>query len=207
MNNIYLFTDLRPALKYFFSLTWRRHHRRWWAAKFIGLSSAFRAFEQGVIYIVPHLLWHGASFFPVSSEGPPHSVTSYDTLGDVEDWLIYCFTSRLRVFHIYWDVTIAGEGLQYLGLCLTLKAFEQGGIFIVPCGTGPRFFRSHPKDRPIQSPFATHKGVWRTYCNPDSHGSVDVEAGSSRVDCLLESHEHFSLIWRLSPLLVTGLQI
>jgi hypothetical protein len=28
------------------------------------------AFEQGGIFIVPHLLWHGASVFLVSSEGP-----------------------------------------------------------------------------------------------------------------------------------------
>jgi hypothetical protein len=28
--------------------------------------------------------------------------------------------------------TIAGEGLQNLGLCSALRAFEQGGIFIVP---------------------------------------------------------------------------
>jgi hypothetical protein len=27
--------------------------------------------------------------------------------------------------------------------------------------TPPRFFRSHPKDRPIQSPFTTHEGMWR----------------------------------------------
>jgi hypothetical protein len=27
---------------------------------------------------------------------------------------------------------ITGEGLQNLGLCSALKAFEQGGIFIVP---------------------------------------------------------------------------
>jgi hypothetical protein len=32
----------------------------------------------------------------------------------------------------YGDVTIAGEGLQNLGLCSALRAFEQGGIFIVP---------------------------------------------------------------------------
>jgi hypothetical protein len=43
-----------------------------------------RAFEQGGIFIVPHLLRHGASVFPVSSEGPSHSVASYDTQGDVE---------------------------------------------------------------------------------------------------------------------------
>jgi hypothetical protein len=29
------------------------------------------------------------------------------------------------------DVTIAGEGLQNIGLCSALRAFEQGGIFIV----------------------------------------------------------------------------
>jgi hypothetical protein len=34
---------------------------------------------------VLHLLWYETSVFPVSSEGPPHSVASYDTQGDVED--------------------------------------------------------------------------------------------------------------------------
>jgi hypothetical protein len=51
----------------------------------LGLCSALRAFEQGGIFIVPQLLWHGASVLPVSSEGPPHSVASYDTHGDVKD--------------------------------------------------------------------------------------------------------------------------
>jgi hypothetical protein len=51
----------------------------------LGLCSALRAFEQGGIFIVPHLLWHGTSVFPVSSEGPPQLVASYDTQGDVED--------------------------------------------------------------------------------------------------------------------------
>jgi hypothetical protein len=36
---------------------------------------------------------------------------------------------------------------------------------------GPRFFLSHPKDRPIQSPLTTHKGKWRIYSNLNSHGS------------------------------------
>jgi hypothetical protein len=43
----------------------------------LDLCSALKAFEQ-----VPHLLWHGTSVFPVSSEGPPHLVASYDTRGD-----------------------------------------------------------------------------------------------------------------------------
>jgi hypothetical protein len=47
----------------------------------LGLCSALRAFEQGGIFIVPHLLRHGASVFLVSSEGPPHLVASYDTQG------------------------------------------------------------------------------------------------------------------------------
>jgi hypothetical protein len=51
----------------------------------LGLCSALRAFEQEGIFIVPHLLWHGTFFCPVSSEGPPHSVNSYDTHGDAED--------------------------------------------------------------------------------------------------------------------------
>jgi hypothetical protein len=51
----------------------------------LGLCSALRAIEQGRIFIVPHLLWHGASVLPVSPEGPPHLVASYDTKGDMEN--------------------------------------------------------------------------------------------------------------------------
>jgi hypothetical protein len=51
----------------------------------LGLCLVLRAFEQGGIFIVPHLLWHGTSVYPVSSEGPPHSVASYYTQGDVGD--------------------------------------------------------------------------------------------------------------------------
>jgi hypothetical protein len=47
--------------------------------------------------------------------------------------IIYGFKSRSRICHLYGDVdiTIADEGLQNLGLCSALRAFEQGGIFIV----------------------------------------------------------------------------
>jgi hypothetical protein len=52
----------------------------------LGLCLALEAFEQGGIFnIMPHLLWYGASVFPVSSEGPPHSVSSCDTQGDLEN--------------------------------------------------------------------------------------------------------------------------
>jgi hypothetical protein len=53
----------------------------------LGRCSALKAFEQGGIFIAPHLLQHGASVFPISSEGLPHSVVSYDTQGDVENLL------------------------------------------------------------------------------------------------------------------------
>jgi hypothetical protein len=36
------------------------------------------------------------------------------------------------LFHWYRDVYFAGERLQNLGLCSALRAFERGGIFIVP---------------------------------------------------------------------------
>jgi hypothetical protein len=45
---------------------------------------------------------------------------------------IYCFTFRSKIFHLHGYVTIVGEGLQNLGICLALEAFVQGGIFIVP---------------------------------------------------------------------------
>jgi hypothetical protein len=51
----------------------------------LGLCLVLRAFEQGGIFIVLHLLWPGASVFPFSSEGPPHSVASYDTQRDMEN--------------------------------------------------------------------------------------------------------------------------
>jgi hypothetical protein len=39
------------------------------------------------IFIMPHLLWLGASVLQVSYKGLPHSVASFDTQGDVEDLL------------------------------------------------------------------------------------------------------------------------
>jgi hypothetical protein len=96
------------------------------------------------------------------------------------DWLIYilyCFTSRSRIFHSYGDGTITSEGLQNLGLrvCSALRAFEQGGIFVVPhlLWHGTSFFRSHSNDCPIKSPLTTHKEMWGIYFNPDFHGSQE----------------------------------
>jgi hypothetical protein len=73
----WLFSVLRPAQEYFTYMETSPLQVK--VCKLLGLYSALRAFEQGGIFIVPHLLWHRASVFPVSSEGPPHSVASYDT--------------------------------------------------------------------------------------------------------------------------------
>jgi hypothetical protein len=40
---------------------------------------------------------------------------------------------------------------------------------------GLGFFRSHPKDHPIQSPLTTHEGMWRIYSNPNPHGAIVVK--------------------------------
>jgi hypothetical protein len=49
------------------------------------LCSALEAFDHGGIFNVLHLLWQRASVFPVSSEGPPHSIASYDSQENAED--------------------------------------------------------------------------------------------------------------------------
>jgi hypothetical protein len=53
--------------------------------------------------------------------------------------------ARKRFIHV--DMS---PGLQKLGLCLLLIAFEQGGILscYICCCTGRPVLRSHPKDNP-----------------------------------------------------------
>jgi hypothetical protein len=46
---------------------------------------ALWVFEQEAFFIVSHLLEHGVSVFPVSSEGLLRSVASYDIQVDVEN--------------------------------------------------------------------------------------------------------------------------
>jgi hypothetical protein len=83
------------------------------------------------------------------------------------DWLIIsCFTSRSRIFHIYRDITIAGEGLENLGLCSALKALEQGGPHLLWHGTSVFPVRS------IQSPLMTRMGVGRTYLTGELNVNV-----------------------------------
>jgi hypothetical protein len=82
-----------------------------------------------------------------------------------------CFTTP--------DVIIVGEGLQNLGICSALMAFEQEGIFIVPhlLWHGASvflggFFRSRLKDCPIHSPYIGLQGLLRTYSYPDPFENI-----------------------------------
>jgi hypothetical protein len=100
-----------------------------------------------------------------------------------------CFTSRSRIFHLYGNLSITDEGLQNSGLCSALRAFKQGGIFMVQnllCygilvfpvssnglphsiasyesqGNTKDLFLPRSSRIPIQSPFTTRKGMLRTY--------------------------------------------
>jgi hypothetical protein len=67
-----------------FSLIWRRHHCQWRAAKFRPMLGAQGLWAGRDLYRATPAVTRD-SVFPVSSEGPPHLVASYDTRGDVED--------------------------------------------------------------------------------------------------------------------------
>jgi hypothetical protein len=93
------------------------------------------------------------------------------------DWLIsYGFTSRSRIFHLYGDVTIAGEGLQNLGLWSAKSAFEQWGVFIVPhlLWHGTSVFPVSSEGLPyLVASYDTQEDVEDLfpYSNPDPHGT------------------------------------
>jgi hypothetical protein len=88
-GNIYLidllFTIHVPLKS--FSLIWRRHHYRLRAENLgLHLWSALRAFEQGWIFIVTHLLWHGASVFQSHPKDHPIQLPLTIHIGT---WKIY----------------------------------------------------------------------------------------------------------------------
>jgi hypothetical protein len=77
-----LYIVLRPAQEFFTYMETSPLPVK--GCKNLGLCSVLRVFEQGGIFIAPHLLWQGASVFQVSSEGPHDSVAFYETQGGVE---------------------------------------------------------------------------------------------------------------------------
>jgi hypothetical protein len=114
----------------------------------LGLCSALSEYEQGWIFIVPHLLWQRTSVFPVSSKGQPLSVASYDTQ---MDRLIICgFTSRSRIGHLLVHWNMETSPLPVKGCKLWAYARHSGPLsregylsYHTNSDTGPRFLRFH----------------------------------------------------------------
>ena len=69
VSSVCLFVCLFFVPRKNFSLIWRRHYWRWRSADF-DLCSALMAIEQLGFFNVPHLLWHGASFYNGHLRGP-----------------------------------------------------------------------------------------------------------------------------------------
>ena len=75
-NDWFIISCNTPPWRLFYSytLSLTRCYWQWKGATFI----RFYVAERWWILIVSYLLWHGASVFKVSSEGPPHLVASDD---------------------------------------------------------------------------------------------------------------------------------
>jgi hypothetical protein len=145
------------------------------------------------------------------------------------DWLIiYCFTSRSIIF-LLWRarrIFLLWRAAKFRPM-LGPDARRSGRYFLYHtcCDTGPRFFRSHLKDRPIQSPLKTCKGMRSTYSNPDSHRQSQEEKSlpvftvqvviTKRNSKLLfwlfivlrPGQEYFAYMFKTSPLSVKSYKI
>jgi hypothetical protein len=100
------------------------------------------------------------------------------------DWLIiYGITSRSRIFHLYGDVTIVGEGLQNLGLCLALSGplSREGSLSCHTfCDTGPRGFsglirRTAPFNRLLQHTWGCGGSILTRILTGIFHQSINLE--------------------------------
>jgi hypothetical protein len=72
------------------------------------------------------------------------------------------------------------------------------------CDTGPRFFRSHPRDRPNQSPLTTRMEMQRTYSNPDPHGGSISEVTLIAVSSLVSNNDRGLVEHLLEPAMYLG---
>jgi hypothetical protein len=69
---------------------------------------------------------------PPLGHGTNLNLQSFTINNQMDGVMIDC-TFSSRISHLCGDVTIAEEKLQNLSfICFVLRAFEQGGIFIVP---------------------------------------------------------------------------
>jgi hypothetical protein len=91
----------------------------------------------------------------------------------------------LENFFDYWKIPGCSGPLSRDG-SLTCRTY---------CDTGPLFYRSHPKDCPIQSPLTTLKGMLRTYSNSDPYGLqvIDIKISIGEVSNLLNVKKAYTL--------------
>jgi hypothetical protein len=122
-----------------FSLIWRKSPLPSEGLQNLGLCSALRVFEQGGIFIMPHLLWHGVSVFLVSSYEPPLNRLLRHTRGCGESILTRILTGSLHLKllhswrrHICWWRALSSALWVYeLGESLSCHSC---------CDTWPRIF-------------------------------------------------------------------
>jgi hypothetical protein len=121
---------------------------------------ALMAFSNEGSFSCQHLLRHGTTVYTVSSERPAFTSQSGIRTGDAK------ITSLLRLRSNHCS-TRAVKGYQIKSFARRSGPLSRENLY---CVTGPQYFPSHPKDRPIQSPLTTHTGMWRTHSNLDPHG-------------------------------------
>jgi hypothetical protein len=95
------------------------------------------------------------------------TVNCFEVTSCIETWLIDCLLFYVplknisliwRRHHYWWRAYARRSGPLSRERSLSCHTC---------CDTGPRSFW---KNRHIQSPFTTHKRMWRIYSNPDPHG-------------------------------------
>jgi hypothetical protein len=112
------------------SLIWRRHHYWWRAAKFRPMLHAQGLWAGRDLYRATPAVARGLGFSGLIRRTTPFSRLLRHTRGCGGSILTRILTGLSRIIHWYGDVTIAGEGLQNLGLCSA--PLNRGRIFIVP---------------------------------------------------------------------------
>jgi hypothetical protein len=134
------------------------------------------------------MLWSLCSWVILNLHGR-HLISWYSVIYAFANIITYCVWANKSLslslidlhpaqdFYWYGDITISKEGLQNLGLCVAFGSLSRDGSLSCHtcCDMGPQFFRSYPKDCPIQSSPTTHNGMWRTYSIPDPHRGYGAE--------------------------------
>lgn len=101
-----------------------------WGLQSLGLCPAPMLFEQGRIFILGHLLWHGASVSVVSSKGSSHLVTSYDNHGILTT---YSNQDSHLIWYIETGFLISGRrGFPLVLVSRKVSHFTCGGRWSLP---------------------------------------------------------------------------